>query len=134
MKYYGIQKYLMIALSVVFLWGFDSLLATQEMKKTVLPMEDVTLRYKSNISLLTVRQADQMDQVALHMRRKPQSRIVLNHSVSNNRELIETRMRLIKAYLNDSGINIDRIAYDEKFVACPKCGINSTIRISETSR
>lgn len=130
---YGIQKYLMIALSAVFLSATSSALTTQDMGKTILPMAKVTLYYMHSEILLTRRNAEQLDRIIVHMRNKSKMRIVALHTTYNSPELIAKRITIVKAYMKDRGIEQSRITFKNTKAetcigACP-----STLILSEFS-
>lgn len=116
----GTLKYLMIALSAVFLWGSAYAISPQEIEKTILPMKSVTLHFKKDQYLLTRHQAEQLDKVLMHMRSKPEMRINIEYFW--NEELKAKRLRNAKAYLVDNGLNKSRI--HEDMVTISICEIN----------
>lgn len=119
----GIQKYLMIALSAVFLWGFSVAASVQELEKTILPMKEVRLVYKPDSYLLAKSQAKQLDTVIMHMRNKPTMIIHLEslEGEFNKKQpvggLRNQRIKMVLAYLSDQGINRNRIEVPEVYLS-----------------
>ena len=62
-------------------------------------MGEVTLQYRNSEILLTRRNAEQLDRVIVHMRNKPEMRIVASHTTYDRPELILERLAIVKAYM-----------------------------------
>lgn len=134
----GIQKYLMIALSAVFLSGSSSALPAQEVEKTILSMKEVRLVYKPDSYLLTKSQVKQLDTVIMHMRNKPTMTIHLEslEGEFNKKQpvggLTHQRIKMVLAYLSDQGINRYRIEVPETYLSLSHG--DSYLTISETPK
>ncbi len=120
----GIQKYLMIALSAVFLWMPSIPLYAQEIETITLPMEKVALHYNGDVFLLTQVQAKKLDTIALHMQNKSKMQIIVSYTTNKNSKLTLKRLTIVEAYLRDNGVGEDRIIFkstkDENCLAsCP---------------
>lgn len=128
----GIQKYLMIALSAVFLCLPSNPLSAQELEKIILPMQEVILDYKGPFTLLTVSHTTKLDITIHHMHRKPKMKIVVRHCISkDHQQTVEKRVKFVKAYIKDNGINVDRVLFlQDKKIACRTC-YGGSLHISE---
>ena len=125
----GTTKYLMIALSAVFLWSFSVSTSDQELEKIILPMEEVQLIYKEDNILITRKHAEQLDKVILHMRSKPRMSITFgSQSTEYTGQFNKARLKVIKAYMLDNGIKAERLVVSKYGAGCSHCETIISIR------
>ena len=129
----GTLKYLTIALSAVFLWGYTCTVSAQEIKATALPMKEIDLFYKNDAILLSLKHADALDYLLQHMRHKPAMKVLIfsydgdiDDFKEANKKRAQARAKIISAYLRDNGADMGRITIG----AGPTHGALAGVRIA----
>lgn len=129
----GALKYLMIALSAVFLCASVCTVSAQEIEATALPMKEIDLFYKDHEILLTLKHADALDYLLQHMRYKPAMKVLIFSYGGDsgafkdaNKKRAQARAKIIAAYLRDSGADMNRISIG----AGPTHGALAGVRIT----
>lgn len=129
----GTLKYLMIALSAVFLCGSSCALFAQEIEAKALPMKEIDLFYKNDEILLTLRHAEALDYLLQHMRYKPAMKVLIfsydgdiDDFKDANKKRAQARAKIISAYLRDNGADMGRISIG----AGPTHGALAGVRIT----
>lgn len=129
----GTLKYLMIALSAVFLWGSTYTVSAQEIEATALPMKEIDLFYKNDEILLTLKHAEALDYLLQHMRYKPAMKVLIfsydgdkDDFKAANTKRAQARAKVISAYLRDNGADMDRISIGAGPTHGPLAGVRIT--------